>query len=322
MKERLKILVTGATGFVGRAMCSNLEDLGHSVIRTSRVKTLDHTKLCYFVTGDLSEPTDWKNALTGTEIVIHLAAKAHILKDSPENSLEDFTTINTTASIALAEQAVAAGVKRFIFISTIGVNGAETFGTPFKNSDCAKPHSPYAKSKYDAEMALKKIFSATDSELVIIRPPMIYGIGAPGNFSLISKFIRSNIPLPLRGISNRRSFIALENFISLVVHCISHPSAPKKTLLVSDCCDLSTTEFVHIVGKLMGKEPKLFTCPQNTLKFFLHGLGKKMAYKSLFGDLEINSEETCRVLNWSPPFNPFEFLNLKHDNQLKLTQGN
>ena len=212
-------------------------------------------------------------------------------------------------------------MKRFIFISTIGVNGAETFGTPFRNSDCAKPHSLYAISKYNAETALKKIFKMTDSELVIIRPPMIYGIGAPGNFSLISKFIRSNIPLPLRGISNRRSFVALENFISLVTRCISHPSAAEKTLLVSDCCDLSTTEFVHIVGKLIEKKPKLFKLPQNTLKFFLHGLGKKMAYKSLFGDLEINSEETCQLLSWSPPFKPFEFLNLKHENERKLSQG-
>ena len=306
--KKQKVMITGASGFVGRAAFHYLTDLGYSIIPTSRAQHSDPALAASFVTGDINRLINWSPVLRDVDVVIHLAAKAHVLDDQSPDALAMYKAANTAPTIELAEQAIAAGVKRFIFISSIGVNGAETFGIPFKNSDLPAPHSPYAVSKQEAEHGLNKLFKNIDNELVILRPPLIYGRGAPGNFSLISKYVRKNIPLPLLGVSNKRSFIALDNFLSLLETCISHPEASNKTFLLSDGFDLTTTEFVNIVGKLIGIKPRLFKFPKQGSNFLFKCFGRKTAYQSLFGDLEIDSGDIFRDLELALPFNPISFL--------------
>jgi nucleoside-diphosphate-sugar epimerase len=211
-------------------------------------------------------------------------------------------------TVKLATDAIKSGVRRFIFVSSVGVNGAETFGNPYGHGDLAKPHSPYAISKYEAELELRALFQGTDTDLVILRPPLIYGLGAPGNSALIMKFVKMGIPIPLGGMSNKRSFIALDNFVRLVEACISHPSVANKTLLVSDGFDLSTSEFVQLIGILANKKPLLIRFSPSVLRFLLDLVGKNTAAQSLFGDLQICSREAFELLDWTPVFNPLAML--------------
>ena len=303
MKEK-KILVTGATGFVGRSLCSFLNSLDYIVYPTARIVASNQSDFKYFITGDLNGDTDWSKALLDVGVVIHLAARAHILNDRAENPLAEYRLSNTVPSIKLATDAIKAGVQRFIFVSSVGVNGAETFGHPYRQSDLAKPHSPYAISKYEAELELRALFQGTDTDLVILRPPMIYGPGAPGNFALIMKFVKMRIPIPLGGISNKRSFIALENFVGLIEACIAHPRVANKTLLVNDGFDLSTSEFVQMIGILANKKPLLIRFSPSVLRLLLDLVGKNKAAQSLLGDLQICSREAFELLDWTPVFNP------------------
>lgn len=303
-----KIIVTGATGFVGRTLCKALKSSGYTVCPTSRIEPFNQSDFDYFVTGNITEDTDWTKILCSVDVVIHLAARAHIVNDRSDNPLAEYRLSNTLPTIKLGRDAIRAGVRRFIFISSIGVNGAETFGDPYRFSDIAMPHSPYAISKYEAESELKSLFQGTSSELVILRPPLIYGLDAPGNFALLMGLVEKRLPIPLGCISNKRSFISLENFVGLVEVCISHPKAANKTLLISDGVDLSTSDFVKLIGTLVNKEPLLFWLPPRPTRFFLEKIGKKIMAKSLYGDLQIYSQDTFELLNWKPVFCPKAFL--------------
>jgi nucleoside-diphosphate-sugar epimerase len=207
-------------------------------------------------------------------------------------------------TIKLGRDAIEFGVRRFIFVSSVGVNGAETFGNPFRSADLAAPHSPYAISKYEAELELSSLFKGTGTELVILRPPLVYGLDAPGNFALIMKLVRKRLPIPLGCIFNKRSFIALDNFVGLLEICISHPKAANKTLLISDGVDLSTSEFVRLIGVMIDKKPFLFWLSPKFIRFFLETFGKSKAAQSLYGDLQIYSQDTFELLDWTPTFNP------------------
>ena len=306
-----KILVTGAAGFVGRTLCSALNAAGYIVSPTARVERSDQADWSYFVTGNISETTDWSHALLGVDVVIHLAARAHILRDRAANQLSEYRISNVVGSIKLARDSIEFGVRRFIFVSSVGVNCAETFGEPCRYEDIAAPHSPYAISKYEAELELRSLFEGTGTELVIVRPPLIYGLDAPGNLGLIKRLVEKGLPIPFGGISNKRSFIALDNFVEFLEVCITHPKAANKTLLISDGADLSTSEFVKLIGILIQKKPFLVWLPPNVMRFILEKFGKNTMAKSLYGDLQMYTQDTFELLDWTPKFNPLEFLSSK-----------
>lgn len=306
-----KILITGATGYVGRSLCKFLKSSGHNVCPTARVKPSNNSEFEHIVTGDISNAFDWSQILTDVDTVIHLAARAHILNDQSNNSLDDYRRVNTLSTLKLAHDAINSGVRRFIFVSSVGVNGGETFGVPYKSSDKAAPHSPYAKSKYEAEVELKSLFNGKKTELVIVRPPLIYGIDAPGNIALIIKLIKSNFPIPLKYIPNKRSFIAIDNFVRFLEVCIMHPNASNMTLMISDGVDLSTSDFIKLIGILINKKPFLFWLSPKIMRYLIEMFGKKNMAQSLYGDLQIHTNDTFELLNWTPVFNPLTVLSDK-----------
>jgi len=304
MNKSSKILVTGSSGFVGESLCHHLLSKDYLVVGSVRTKSNKAVVSETIVVDSLGATTDWKFALVDCETVIHLAGRAHILTEKAANPLEAFRLINTVATLNLAEQAAKCGVARFIFLSSIGVNGAYTTGVPFRSDDVTSPHSPYAVSKYEAEIGLKLISKREKMEVVIIRAPAIYGVNAPGNFGLIEKFIRNGIPLPLGSIKNKRSLVSMENLVSLISVCIKHEKAGNRVLLVSDDNDLSTPEIVRLLSKLVNKEAKLVNIPIKFLKIIFWVLGRAKSGESLMGDLVLDSKPTQDLLGWSPPFNP------------------
>lgn len=293
---------------MGRALCSHLNSQKYAVCPTSRAKPLSKSGLEYIITGSVDEHTDWSTWLLGVDVVIHLAARAHILKDRSSDPLSDFRSANTLPTLKLGHDAVAAKVKRFIFVSSIGVNGAETFGKPYRSGDIASPHSAYALSKYEAEVGLTKLLRDTATDLVILRPPLIYGTDAPGNIELLKKMIDKNYPIPLGDLSNKRSFISIVNFLDLLEICINHDKVANKTLLVSDDSDLSTSEFMMLIAALSDKDISLVKVYPSIVTLFLSALGKRKVAQSLFGDLQVDIRETIDLLDWKPVFDPQSLL--------------
>ncbi|MES1195405.1 MAG: NAD-dependent epimerase/dehydratase family protein, partial [Steroidobacter sp.] len=259
---------------------------------------LHATKL---VIGELSAFTNWEPSLRGIDLVVHTAGRAHILCEYTSNPLLEFRRINCHATLKLARDCVRAGVRRFIFISSIGVNGAETVGTPFRADDKATPHSLYAISKYEAEIGLMEIARETGLEVVVIRPPLIVGPNAPGNFRQLVKLLRRGIPLPLAAVRNQRSFVALDNLIDLIMKCLVHPSAANQTFLVSDGEDLSTPQLVQKLGLALGSPVKLFHVPVPLLSAGAALFGKREMLRQLCGSLCIDITKTRELLDWSPP---------------------
>ncbi|CDS53583.1 UDP-glucose 4-epimerase [Polaromonas sp. CG9_12] len=215
--------------------------------------------------------------------------------------MDAFRKVNMRGTLNLARQAAAADVRRFVFVSSIGVNGAETFQQPFDAQDRAAPHSPYALSKYEAELGLQALAAETDMEVVIIRPPLVYGPGAPGNFGSLMRWLQRGIPLPLGAIHNLRSLVALDNLVDLIVTCITHPAAANQTFLVSDGEDVSTTELLHRMGQAMGCPARLIPVPTGVLKAAAALLGKRDMAQRLCGSLQVDIQKTRQLLGWNPP---------------------
>ncbi len=299
-----KVLVTGSNGFVGKALCQTLRDKDKNFVGSLREKTLGTKSQDFIIVESLDASTDWRKALDGCDTVVHLAARAHILNDNIADPLAAFRQTNTQGTLNLAEQAAECGVTRFIFLSSIGVNGAFTSGIPFSPDEVVSPHSPYAVSKYEAEIGLREIASRTSMDLVVIRSPAIYGKNAPGNFGLIEKFIRYGIPLPFGSIDNKRSLVAIENIVSFIFECIENQRAGNELFLVSDNDDLSTPEIVELMGNLIGKNPKTIKFPIKLLWSMFTLLGKRKAAVSLMVDLQLDVNRSLELLEWSPPFNP------------------
>ena len=289
-----KIIITGAKGFVGKALCTNLRKYDHfNFIPLAREPLPSDFKLC----PDLNQKRGWSELLTGADVVIHLAGKAHEASDT--SSLDDYRSINTHGTINLAKQALIAGVKKFIFMSSIGVNGTSN-SFPFKYNDVPAPIENYAISKYEAEMELKKIAKNTDMEVVIIRPPLVYGKNAPGNFGTLLKVAHKNLPLPLGSINNQRSFVAIDNLIDLIVTCIDHPNAVNKTFLVSDDEDISTSKLLKKLTIAADKKPCLISVPVSILKLLASIVGKRDVVERFSSSLTVDIEHTKYTLNWKP----------------------
>jgi len=297
------VLVTGANGFVGSAVLHRLSDEGYSVCGS--VRSGNSTKLPeggFVIVGDLDAETNWTAALVGKNAVIHTAARVHVMQDSATDPMVDFRKVNVVGTLNLATQAVAAGVSRFIFISTIKINGEETVpGQAFRVLGKPYPTDSYAISKFEAEEGLREISVETGMEVVIIRPPLVYGPGVKANFKTMMRWIDSGVPLPLGAIHNQRSFVALDNLVDLIVTCIDHPAAANQTLLAGDGEDLSTTELLQRIGKALGKPARLIPFPVKILTFVASLLGKKDVAQRLCGSLQVDISKARELLGWEPP---------------------
>jgi nucleoside-diphosphate-sugar epimerase len=300
MNYKQKVLVTGSTGFIGRALCEHLFDKGYSVVGSARNAGKMTGSHQYVFIETLDASTDWSEALQDCSVVIHLAGRAHILNEKHQNVHEIHRKNNTAATLNLAKQAAKLGVSRFIFLSTIGINGISTNGVAFNPKDITSPHSPYANSKLKAEIGLKSICQSSKMEAVVIRSPAVYGIGAPGNFGLIEKFIRYNIPLPFGSLKNYRSLISLENLVILLQICIEHQNAANQLFLVCDNEDISTPDIIRMMSKIIGKNPIIFKFPLKLLWIIFILMGKKRAGSSLILDLQVDNTLARENLGWKP----------------------
>ena len=290
--------MTGGSGFVGENLISNLLKKDYyQVISLARSYKVKQQSVEQIITDNIFEADFPENI----DVIIHLAGRAHILNDQSADPLIEFRKVNVEGTLQLAQQALDKKVKRFIFISSIGVNGAITFDQPFSESTLPKPHADYAISKFEAEQELKKLFSGSDTELVIIRPPLVYAAHAPGNFARLLKLASTNLPLPFAQTNNKRSFVALENLVNFIQVCIEHPNAANQTFLVADQHSLSIRELVEYLKQGMGKKPYFIYIPQPLMKLGAICLGKSKLYEQLFASLEIDTTKAQKLLDWIAP---------------------
>jgi UDP-glucose 4-epimerase len=295
---RMKVLVTGANGFVGKALCVHLAASGVEVVSAVRSKVgLPHE----VVVGNLDATTDWRFALTGCDAVIHLAARVHVMDDTEQDPLALYRATNTDATLNLARQAAQAGVKRFVFISTIKVNG-EGRDAPYRETDAVVPEDAYAISKWEAEQSLQQIAADTGLEVVILRPPLVYGPGVKANFLRLLRMVERGWPLPLGAIRNRRSLLYLGNFVDAIRVCTEHPAAAGQTFLLDDGEPVSTPELIRAVAHAIGRPARLLAVPIGLLEFAGALLGKRAAVARLTGSLFVDSSAIRSHLGWTPPF--------------------
>lgn len=310
----MSILLTGASGFVGKGIIRGSVDHGVGAFRFVYRK-LPLVKSCDLaIISEIDGETDWSGALDSIGVVIHAAARAHVLHESCSNPLDAFRKVNVAGTLNLAAQAAQAGVKRFIFISSIGVNG-NINTRPFSEDDEPNPSDPYAQSKWEAERGLWEIQHETDMEVVIIRPPLVYGPNAPGNFGSLVRLVEKGVPLPLGAIHNRRSLVALDNLVDLVITCIDHPAAGNQLFLAGDGQDLSTTELLRGVGEAMGKPARLIPVPAGMLMVGASLFGKNAIAQRVLGSLQVDISKARNLLGWEPPLSVEEGLRRCFDSE-------
>lgn len=296
------ILLTGASGFVGQRLAQALIQKNSPLICASRKPGQIQGADCRIV-EDLSESTDWTHCLSGVQTVIHCAARVHVMQESESDPLTLFRQVNVEGTLRLAEQAAAAGVQQFIFLSSVKVNGEETMpGAAFTEDCAALPTDPYGISKYEAEQALLALGQKTGMAITIIRPPLVYGPGVGANFLNMLKWVKRGIPLPLGSIRNQRSFVFIDNLVSLILCCIQHPHASNQVFLVSDGQDMSTTDLLTKSAAAFGVNPRLLPCPPNLLMFIAKLAGKKSVADRLCQSLQVDIHKAHRLLGWSPPY--------------------
>ena len=300
-----RILVTGANGYVGRAFCARARELVRpvrvAVRQGASLPDAPHADL--MTMGSIGSSTDWHAALTGCNTVLHLAARVHVMNDNAPDPLQAFREVNTLGTLQLARQAATAGVRRFVFVSSIKVNGeATTHGSPFTASDAPAPEDPYGISKAEAEAGLRQIAAETGMQVVIVRPPLVYGPGVKANFAALVRALQRGLPLPLGAVTdNRRSLVALDNLVDLLITCMDHPDAANQTFLVSDGEDLSTTGLLQRLGQAMGRPARLIPVPPALLKLGAALIGKGDVAQRLLGNLQVDISHTRDTLGWTPP---------------------
>jgi len=299
-----RVLLTGANGFIGRPLFERLLDEGfqtNMAVRSISVQDKAPSCVCTLI-GEIDSVTPWDQALANIDVVIHLAARVHITNESAADSLAEFRKVNVDGTVNLARQAAQMGVRRFVFISSIKVNGENTeFGRPFTPEDIPAPTDAYGISKREAEDALRLLASETGMEVVIIRPPIVYGPGVKANFQTLMRCLARSIPLPLGAINNQRSLVALDNLVDLILTCIDHPKAANQTFLVSDNDDISTTRLLLLLADALGKKAFLLPIPENAIKKIAVLIGKKQMAQKLCGSLQVDISKTLNLLDWKPP---------------------
>jgi nucleoside-diphosphate-sugar epimerase len=306
-------MITGANGFLGKATMPAFLDAGIAVragvrdrTRASRdkwpapaiaglIETVEY--------GEIGPSTDWSNALQDVDCIVHLAARAHIMHERAFDPLAEFRRINVAGSLNLARQAIARGVKRLVFISSIKVNGERTtLGRPFTPDDPPAPTDPYGVSKLEAERGLRELERHGDLDVVVVRPVLVYGPGVKGNFRKLMRVLSKGIPLPFGGLNNRRSLVGVGNLADLLVKCARLEAAAHATFLVSDGEDLSTTELLRRLGALLGHPATLLSVPPSVLEWTAWLLRQSDLGQRLYGTLQVDSSKTCELLGWAPPF--------------------
>ena len=302
MKRR--ILVTGASGFVGQALVAHLVGLDSNevvaMMRASPANRLAGAR--YVAAGDMTAGRLGAATLEGVEVIVHAAARVHVLHDDKAKSAIEFDRVNVTATLELAHQAVAAGVRRFVFLSSIGVNGVQTdIGKPFTEADPPNPHNPYADSKLKAEQGLLLLSEQSGLELVIIRPPLVYGPGVRANFAALMRVVQRGWPLPLACVHNLRSMVAMDNLLSFIATCVDHPQAANTTFLVSDGQDISSPDLVRGLAQALGVAARLVPVPVSALQFVGRALGRGDVIQRVCGNLRVDISKARRVLAWQPP---------------------
>lgn len=298
----MTVLLTGASGFVGKAVLKTAQQRGLKIRPVFR--SMDSAKghpEAVLVSG-LDGAADWSQALKGVDVVIHAAARAHIMREEALDPLAEYRRVNVEGTLNLARQAATAGVRRFVFISSIKVNGEATApGRPFRADDAPAPEDAYGLSKAEAEAQLKQVAQELGMEVTIIRPPLIYGPGVMGNFASLVRWMHRGLPLPLGGVThNRRSLVGLDNLVDLILVCADHPKAANQTFLISDGEDLSTTELLKRIGKALKQPARLLWVPAGAISFLAGLVGKKGISERLLGSLQVDMHKTCELLDWKP----------------------
>ena len=301
----MKVLVTGASGFIGLVLCQHLLRHGWSVRAATRfvstaIAIPPGAEVVRIVGVD--ESTDWSEALLGVEAVVHLAARVHVMHESTRDPLAAFRAVNTEGTSHLAAMAAQAGVRRIVYVSSIKVNGEQTTTGPFTESDVPNPDDAYGLSKWEAEQALWDTARRTGLEVVVIRPPLVYGPSAPGNFNRLLRFIQLGIPLPLGSVRNQRSFMYVENLCDAIRVCLQHPAAAGRTFLLSDGEDISTPELIRLLSKYLGRRSYLIPFPPSLLAAGARLLGFHEEAERLLGSLRVDSSAIRQTLHWNPPY--------------------
>ena len=314
-------LVTGTTGFVGTALVARLVDEGRFFVRAAVRRESGELPAAVerVVVGDLTPDADWEPALAGVDAVVHLAARVHVMREATADPLAEFRRVNVGGTLNLARQAAAAGVRRFVFLSSVKVNG-EGGSAAYRETDPPAPQDAYGISKHEAELGLHEIAAETGIEVVIIRPPLVYGPGVKANFHALLRAVARGMPLPLGAIHNRRSLVALDNLVDLIVTCIDHPAAANQTFLVSDGEDLSTTELIRRLARAMGRPARLIPVPTVALMAGATLLGKREMAARLCGSLQVDITKARKVLGWTLPVSVDEGLRRTAEHYLQQRQ--
>ncbi len=297
------ILVTGANGFVGQALCGEAISRGYEVAGATRSACTLGENVKNVVVGTVDDSTDWVPALQGIEVVIHLAARVHVMHDTVVDPLLEFRKVNLNGTMQLARCAAACGVKRFVYVSSIKVNGEETTGGHiYSEQDIPEPQDPYGLSKWEAEQALWRIARETGLEVVIIRPPLVYGAGVKGNFAQMMRAVSRGLPLPFASVRNQRSLIYVGNLVDALIVCITHPAAKGNTFLISDGNSVSTPDLLRAIAHAMGVPCRIFLFPTIFLRLAGFITGKSSQISRLLGDLQVDDDKIRSELNWRSPY--------------------
>lgn len=299
----MRIVVTGADGFIGRALTAALKDAGHEIAAcTMAAQPLGPIPagVAQFVSGPITAGTDWGKILRKDDVIVHLAARVHVMREDAADPLAEFRAVNTAGTANLARQAAAAGVKRFVFMSTVGVNGNNSGTHLYKEGDPPRPHNYYSVSKWEAETELAAMAKTSAMQVVVVRAPLVYGPGNPGNFNSLLRLVSAGVPLPLASVRNVKSFVSVQNLVSALALCCAHANAAG-LYLVSDSEFVSTPDLIRKLAAFMGRPARLFPFPAGLLALAGKLAGRRSAVESLLLPLAVDSAKIRRQLGWRAP---------------------